>query len=213
VARPRPQDSRPGLRVCRPPGSRFGTAGDLRSIGSIRPQPPRHLLRIPIRREHWIEDLLDHAVPCDQRDPFHEADSFQLESGEAEGFDEIEVLIAQQLKGEVQPFDGFLLILRVLGAEAEDCGSEGFQLAVVVAEGAGLGGAAAGSRDVVPAGQAVAVGTAGLRIEIDDGPAGKGREVDLAPGRRRQRDRREAQAWEVIAGAVATGTGRSAGSA
>src|SRR6185312_2696383 len=125
-----------------------------------------------------------------------------LEGGEAEGLDQLEMIVTQQLEGEMQPFDGFLLILRVLRAEAEDSSPEGFQLGVVVAEGAGLGGAAAGSGDVVPAGEGIAVGTAGVRVEVDDGTAREGREVHLTPGRRGQRNRGEAQAREVVAGAV-----------
>jgi hypothetical protein len=40
--------------------------------------------------------------------------------GEGEGVDPLEALVPQQFEGEMEPFGGFALVVRVLGAEAEE---------------------------------------------------------------------------------------------
>lgn len=108
----------------------------------------------------------------------------------------------------MQPLAGFLLVVGGLCAEAEYAGVERREFGVVVAEAAGLRGAAAGAGDFVPAVRQLAVGAAGHGVEVDHVPAGEAGEVYL---RAVGGGQGQMQAGEMRGGAVVLRNGQIAG--
>ena len=98
-----------------------------------------------VGREDGVEDFLDHAVARDEREPPEQRHARDVEGRQAQRPREGEVLVAEQFEREVQALDDLALIVGRLSAEAEDGGGAGGeQVAVVIAEAAALGRAAAG---------------------------------------------------------------------
>src|SRR5690242_15846509 len=147
------------------PGSQYGWRSCLL-------QPRDDVFGVLVRWEDRVEDLLDAAVADDQRDALEQGHVLDLEGGQVESAGEGQLFVAQQLEGQVQPLGGFALVGGVLSAQPVDRGAEVLQLAVVIAESAGLRGAAAGAGDLVPAPRQVAVRLPRARVAVDDGPAG-----------------------------------------
>src|SRR5205809_4203036 len=96
------------------------------------------------------------------------------------------------------------LVFRLLSAHSEYADAERLELAVVVAKGARLRGAAG---DIIPAGNRRLVRSPRAWIEEEHGPAATRclGEVDCCAKRRGKRDHRHLQAGEVLARAVIDG--------
>ena len=124
--------------------------------------------------------------------PLRQHGALDLEGRQPERPREVQVLVAQEREGEVQPLGGLPLVFRALRAQAEDARPEPVELIVVVAEGARLGCAAAGAGDPVPAFREIPARPAHHRVAVHDRQARKRREVDPPAIRGSQRGLRQA---------------------
>ena len=103
----------------------------------------------------------------------------------------------------MQPPRHLALVFGFLGAEAEKPNAGGLERPIMVAKGTRLGRAAARAGDQVPAVRRRNAGPPGARVGINHRPPGaEPREIDVLPARRPERDGRQGQARQMIAGAV-----------
>ena len=119
--------------------------------------------------EDGVEDVVDFAVEDDEGTAVEEGHSAGFERGEIEGLGEDKVFVGEDWEWEVEALGGFALVVDGLGRESEEMvDAQGFEVGEVVAEGAGLGGAASGAGDEVPSVGAFDAGLSGSRVGIDD---------------------------------------------
>src|SRR5918992_718504 len=117
---------------------------------SLPPEPCEDFVRVLARRKHGIEDLLDPSVLENERQSLYQDHTVSLEGRQRERPHKGEVLVAQELEGQVEPHDRLPLVSSTLGAEAEHPRAEFPELRVVVPKGARLRGASPGARNLVP---------------------------------------------------------------
>src|SRR3954452_3405188 len=159
-------------------GCRTGHSSKLRSRTDVlaparasgRSQPGQYLLRMAIRWEDRIEDVLDSSIGDDEREALEQRLSGGFEGREPERLRHLEVGVREQRERQVQPLRGLPLVGRVLRRETEDeRRTGGLKVAKVVAKSARLRCAAAGAWDRVPVRhERVLAGDAGARIRVHD---------------------------------------------
>src|SRR6266511_2550515 len=155
--------------------------------------------RMQIRREYRIEHVL-HAIVCeDERKPLQENVALELERREAEGLRPRSVGIAEQFEREVESPDRFALPFLGVRAHAVHLGPERAKFRMVVSERTRLGRAPAGSGDEIPFLRRGLVRPPRVRIDVDDGRAVRGREIDGTARCRSQGDGWDPHSAEVIA--------------
>ena len=103
-----------------------------------------------IRREDRIENVFDSSAHDDQRQALEQTNVIRDQGGQLHRFGKGEGLIAQKWKGQMEPTVNFALIVRGLGAQPKNLSTQPPYLGVVIAKGASLRGAPAGTWDLVP---------------------------------------------------------------
>ena len=96
-------------------------------------------------REHRVPDPLDAPVALEPAETSEQHLSADGERGQSKRVGERPVGVAQHREGEVEPLGQLTLVRGLLGAQAEDASAEDAEVLRQVAEGAGLGSAAAGA--------------------------------------------------------------------
>jgi len=94
--------------------------------GWVISKPGNNLVRILVRGEDRVEEMFDPAIIYNHRQPFDEGHSGNCQGGQIEGGGEFQMLITQEGKRQVKPLYRFLLIRRVLSAEAKHTTVQGF---------------------------------------------------------------------------------------
>src|SRR5688500_15649140 len=184
------------------PGWRCLGAGTATSVGSAA-QPGEDGWRGGVGWEHRIDDVRDAIALEDQTEPLEQRPLLIAERRQSKGVRELELLIAEHWKRQVEPRRHLQLIRRRLRAEAKDGGSEALELGVVIAERAVLRRAATSAGDLVPSRRGYLVGRASSRVGIDHGPASRlRRDTERASGRGRQRQIRSGQPGQMLARSV-----------
>src|SRR5258708_31558997 len=114
-------------------------------------KPGHHFLGVLVRREYRIEHFGDGAVVDDERDALEQRHPRGREVRQLDRARELEVLVREHRKRQMQTLDRLALIGGVLRREAEKPGdAERLELGVMVAETAGLRRAAARPGELIP---------------------------------------------------------------
>jgi hypothetical protein len=125
--------------------------------------------------------MLDCAVAHDERKPSDQAHAIHLEGGKAKRIGQAKLGVAQNLERKMQAIRQLALIGGILCAQPEDGDIQAGEVALMIAKGAGLGGAAARTGNGVPAVRQILARHAGSWIAIDErAPAAEPSHIDLA---------------------------------
>lgn len=99
----------------------------LRIGRKLRPIPPRlqplqHLRRTPIRRKHGVKNLHNPPILHNQSKPLNQRQPIKLKRRQLQRLHQLQLLVAEELVGEVDALFEFLLVGCILRAYREDVG-------------------------------------------------------------------------------------------
>ena len=86
--------------------------------GFVR-EPLNYIARAPIRRKHWIENVLNFAVLDNQREALEERHPARVKRRQVHRSGEFQVLVRQYHERQMHTFRCFALISGVLSRETE----------------------------------------------------------------------------------------------
>src|SRR5437867_9434024 len=98
----------------------------------MRPQPTKHLVGALVRREDWIEYVLDKSVTNDQREALQQARAGDFKRRQAQRVSEFKFTVAQNLERKMEPFCHLTMVFGCLRAQAKQFGTQLFKFMMVI---------------------------------------------------------------------------------